>query len=237
MKYLISESKAAAIAQFIKPYVRLDRYCELQPNGAYPVASLYLDSKNLRLCRESLAGHKNRFKLRIRSYTNDLEYPCFFEIKRRASSVIIKDRTRVMPRSVEALILRAAHLPGGDGSDDETLKQFKLYMNSIGARPVVRTRYLRQAFESLVDDRVRITFDRGLCYNVTSAPEVGLDGQGWQRNSLDGVVLEIKFTGRYPAWLSRMVKHFGLRHRSLSKYVSSVKQSCLRGFGGPRLLV
>ena len=58
LKYHIGESKAAAIAQFIKPYLRLDRYCRLQPGGRYLVTSLYLDSDNLQLCRESLEGHK-----------------------------------------------------------------------------------------------------------------------------------------------------------------------------------
>ena len=104
LKYHIGESKAAAIAQFIKPYLHLDRYCKSQPVGAYPIASLYLDSDNLQLCRESLQGQKNRFKLRIRSYSDEPDYPHFFEIKRRIDNVIIKTRNRVMPRDVAALL-------------------------------------------------------------------------------------------------------------------------------------
>lgn len=233
IKYLISESKAAAIAQFIKPYLHLDRYCKLHPNGAYPVVSLYLDSDNLQLCRQSLRGHKNRFKLRIRSYTDRLDYPRFFEIKRRAGTVIIKTRSRVMPENVASLILRRLHLSQVDG--DQTLKQFMFYMNSINSRPVLRTRYQRQAFEGIVDDRVRVTFDRNICYSVTSTANVALDGQGWQPMLLNGVILEIKFTGRYPAWLGRMVKCFDLRQVSVSKYASSVKKSCLLGFCAPKL--
>lgn len=229
IKYLISESQAAAIAQFIRPYVRLDRYCKLQPDGSYPVASLYLDSKDLRLCRESMTGQKNRFKLRIRSYTNDANYPCFFEIKRRVGTPIIKTRDRVMPRRVAPLILGKLPISQGDGSGYDTLKQFMLYKNSMNARPIVRTHYLREAFESIADDRVRITFDRNLCYNVTSAPEVGLDGNDWQPMHLSRVVLEIKFTGHYPAWLGQMVKYFNLRQQSTSKYVQSIKRACRLG--------
>jgi hypothetical protein len=229
IKYLISESQAAAIAQFIRPYVRPDRYCKLRPEGSYPVASLYLDSKDLRLCRESMTGQKNRFKLRIRSYVNDLNYPCFFEIKRRVGTPIIKTRERVMPRNVAPLILGKLPISQGDGSGYDTLKQFMLYKNSMNASPIVRTRYLREAFESIADDRVRITFDRNLCYNVTSAPEVGLDGNDWQPMHLNRVVLEIKFTGHYPAWLGQMVKYFSLRQQSTSKYVQSIKRACLLG--------
>ena len=229
IKYLISELRAAAIAQFIKPYVRLDHYCELQPSGSYPVASLYLDSKGLQLCRESMEGRKNRFKLRIRSYTDQSNYPCFFEIKRRANAIIIKDRVRVMPHNVETL-LSGLSLPAQNiNGDGKTLEQFRLYIASIGARPVVRTRYQRQAFESIVDNTVRVTFDRNLSCNVTSAPDVGLDGQGWHRLPLNSVILEIKFTGRYPAWLGQMVKYFNLRQQSVSKYVHSIKRASLLG--------
>ena len=77
MKHLISESEAAAIARFIRPYVRPDPYCELQPEGAYPIVTLYLDSKDFQLCRESFEGKQNRFKLRIRGYSDNPEQEGF----------------------------------------------------------------------------------------------------------------------------------------------------------------
>jgi len=231
IKYLISESKAAAIAQFIRPYVRSDHYCKLQPNGSYPVASLYLDSESLQLCRQSMEGQKNRFKLRIRSYTDELDYPHFFEIKRRLNAIIIKSRARVMPADVAPLISGMLGLPQGNGTERQTLGQFLLYAAGINARPVVRTRYQRQAFEDILDDTVRVTFDRNISYSVTSNLDVGLNGEGWHRLplTLNSIVLEIKFTDRYPAWLGRMVKYFVLRQQSVSKYVHSIKRASLVG--------
>ena len=238
IKYRISESQAEAVKQFIKPYLRLDRYSKLQRYGAYPIVSLYLDSDNLQLCRESLTGQKNRFKLRIRSYTDEPDYPRFFEIKRRMNTIIIKSRARVMHQDV-ATLLSGSHLRQQSYyTDEETLNQFQLYMNSIRAKPVIRIRYMRQAYEGdNPENRVRVTFDRELCYNVSSIPEVTLNDQGWQHHplSLDGVILEIKFTGCYPAWLSRMVEYLDLRQQSISKYASSIKESCLLGFCAPRL--
>jgi len=66
---------------------------------------------------------------------------------------------------------------------------------------------------------------------------VALNGRGWQRHSISlcGVILEIKFTGAYPAWISQMVKYFDLRQQPISKYVSSVKESCMLGFCAPLL--
>jgi hypothetical protein len=237
IKYHISETKASAIERFIRPYLHLDHYCKLQPSGAYPVVTLYLDSQNLRLCRQTLEGNKNRFKLRIRSYTEEPDYPHFFEIKRRLNVIIIKTRAKVRHQDMETL-LSGLSVPGQDYSvDEQTLKQFLLYTKSINARPVVRVRYLRRAYEDDSQNRVRVTFDRQLAYNVGSALDVRFDGRGWQRHSLNGVILEIKFTARYPAWLSQMVRCFDLQQQSISKYVTSVKQSCLKGYCAPRLSV
>jgi hypothetical protein len=239
LKYHISESKAEAIAQFIKPYLQLDRYCKLHRSGDYPIVSLYLDSGDLQLCKESLGGHKNRFKLRIRSYTDELDYPRFLEIKRRINTIIIKSRARVMDRDVPTL-LAGSPLPSQNyTADTETINQFQFYMNNIRARPAVLVRYTRQAYEGGSENRVRVTFDRKLSYHVTSLPEVRLSGGGWQPNpyTLGGIILEIKFTGHYPVWLGRMVKCFNLQQQSISKYASSIKESCLLKFCAPQLVV
>jgi len=229
IKHLISESEAAAIARFIRPYVRPDPYCELQPEGAYPIVTLYLDSKDFQLCRESFEGKQNRFKLRIRGYSDNPEQPCFLEIKRRLNDVIIKSRVRVMPSEAAVLISRTPPGEQGNNTDGEVLKQFMFYTTAMNAGPVLRVRYKRQAFESTVDKKVRITFDRDLCYKVTSTPSIELNGWGWQPILLNYVVLEVKFTERYPAWLGRIAEYFDLQRQSMSKYVCSVKHSCLMG--------
>jgi len=238
LKYHITESKAAAISQFIKPFLELDRYCKLQPSGDYPIVSLYLDSEDLKLCNESLSGLKNRFKLRIRSYTDEPDYPRFFEIKRRINTIIVKARARVMDKDVYGLLEGLPLPPQNYTADMETINQFQLYIDSIRAKPAVLVRYMRQAYEDTTDNKVRVTFDRELAYKITSAPQVRLGGAGWQRNPFTegGVVLEIKFTGRYPAWLSHMVKCFNLRQRSISKYASSITNSCTLGFCAPQFV-
>jgi len=238
LKYHISESKAEAIAQFIKPHLQLDKYCKLHRSGDYPIVSLYLDSSDLQLCRESLGGHKNRFKLRIRSYTDEPDYPRFLEIKRRINTIIVKSRARVMHSDVPTLLAGFPLPPQNYTADTETINQFQLYMNNIRAKPAILVRYVRRAYEGSWENRVRVTFDRELAYHVTSLPEVRLAGGAWQRNSytLGGVILEVKFTGYYPVWLSQMVKCFNLQQQSISKYASSIKESCLLKFCAPQLV-
>ena len=110
-------------------------------------------------------------------------------------------------------LLSGISLPPQDYTiNEETLKQFQFYMKSINARPMILVRYMRQAFESHLENRVRVTFDRELCYKVTQTPEIKFDGPEWQYHSytLGKVILEIKFTARYPAWLNQMIKSFDL---------------------------
>ena len=239
IKSRIYESQAAAVEEFIRPYLQLDRYSKLRRGKAYPIVSLYLDSNNLLLCKQTLRGHKNRFKLRIRSYTDEPGYPRFFEIKRRMNTIIIKNRARVRDEDV-ATLLSGSPLPPQDyRTDEKTLNQFQLYMNSINAKPKVLIRYMRQAYEDSSHNRVRVTFDRELCYNVTSSPEVLFNGQGWQHHPISwgGVILEIKFTARYPAWLGRLVACLNLRQDSFSKYATSITNACSLGFCAPQLSV
>ena len=237
LKYHITETQAAAIAEFVKPFVQLDRYCKLQPSRDYPIVSLYLDSGDLKLCRESLTGHKNRFKLRIRSYTDEPEYPRFFEIKRRMNTIIMKSRARVMDSDVETLLAGLPLPPQNYTADMDAINQFQLYVSNIRAKPAVLVRYMRQAYEGDDQNRVRVTFDRELAYNITKVAQVRLGGRGWQHNpfTMGGVILEIKFTDRYPIWLSRLVKHFNLRQRSISKFASSLEDSSSLMFCAPEL--
>jgi SPX domain protein involved in polyphosphate accumulation len=234
MKYQISESKAAAVEKYIQPYISSDRYCKLQPTGCYPIVSLYLDSHDLMLCRESLTGKKDRFKLRIRSYSDDPAYPKFFEIKRRLNTVIVKDRQRVSPRDIAELLSGGALPEQYYSTEQEALKQFLFYQRYINAGPVILVRYLRRAYEDNSDNRVRITFDRELSYKISDEPDVTLNGSGWQRMPVNDVILEIKFTSRFPAWLTRMAECVEIQQQAFSKYVSCLEGASALKFGVPR---
>ncbi|MCJ7729108.1 MAG: polyphosphate polymerase domain-containing protein [Sedimentisphaerales bacterium] len=233
MKYQISEVKAAAVEHFIQPYLSPDHYCKLQPTGSYPIVSLYLDSPDLKLCRESVTGKKNRFKLRIRGYNDDPAYPKFFEIKRRLNFVIVKDRQRVIPRDV-ARLLSGGPLPEQYYStEQESLKQFLFYLHCLNARPLIQVRYIRRAYVDDSETRVRITFDRELSFRMCDQPTVMLGGPGWQRHSINDVILEIKFTSRFPAWLTRMVRCLDLQQQSFSKYVNCINGASSMRFCSP----
>jgi len=179
LKYRISEAKARALAAYVREYLPQDRYAQLRPDGQYPITSLYLDSNQLTLCRETLEKKKNRFKLRVRGYSDNPETPVFFEIKRRINNVIIKSRARAMHEHVP-IVLGGRELPPVKFKTDlKSLRQFQFYSRLLNVRPMVLVRYMREAYEGQGDNRVRVTFDRQLFYCATTEPRVRLGGPGW----------------------------------------------------------
>lgn len=224
MKYLVSEAKAEALIQYLKPLLTQDAYSEKQSDGFYPISSLYLDSDDLKLCRESLDGKKNRFKLRVRTYADASEAPIFLEIKRRMNAVILKNRSRSQRQEVAALLNHVIDGPTG-GCDDSTKRQFYFYLRSIFAKPKVLIRYWRKAYMAGPGHQVRLTFDRDLSFKPMAQPKVELNGAGWYRVPLPGQIMEIKFNCAYPAWITEAVRRFGLQTQSVSKYTLGLRQA------------
>jgi hypothetical protein len=230
LKYLIDESLVQRLRDFTGTYLEPDEHA-LEENGwEYAVHSLYLDSPSFALCRATLQGHKNRYKLRIRFYDLSSESPAFFEIKRRVSDVILKQRARVRRDAVEALL--AGDMPNlsclangsaGNGNDLGALQEFCSLRDMIGARPQLFVSYLREAYVTQHDNSVRVTFDRRIC----GMPYRGrFQIRGFEDPvfpNVAGVILELKFTDRFPNWIRQMVQVFELERRAMAKYVTCVR--------------
>ncbi|TVR50686.1 MAG: polyphosphate polymerase domain-containing protein [Puniceicoccaceae bacterium] len=226
LKYVIPDALAVQIRDFLAPYMEMDPYGARQPDLSYPVHSLYLDSGDLALHQSTINGDKNRFKLRVRFYENRPAAPVYFEIKRRENNAIYKERCAVRRHVVPEII--AGRLPRRDDfvsacpEDERALHNFCTLMNRLVARPVAHVAYRREAWLSEGANRLRITFDR----QVRSCPErtACLEPEMERPVLVFGneVVLELKFTGRFPTWMRDLVQVFGLRQCSAAKYVDGI---------------
>jgi hypothetical protein len=237
LKYHISEPVAHAIKGYISAFLGPDPYTRRQPNGQYSICSLYLDSRRFDLFRETLLDKCNRFKLRIRGYDDDPKSPVFFEIKRKLNRIIYKSRARASKDRISDILYGHYIPPEATEADRTALRQFVHYTQCLMARPVVLVRYKREAFENRTDAKVRVTFDRQLCYQVMDKPIITLNGPGWKKVPIGFVVLEIKFTGQFPLWVTDMVRLFELNRESMSKYCHSVRGIAPMGADSPLSLL
>src|SRR5438477_6553001 len=104
LKYLIRENTAERVRDFVRCYLNMDEFGVGKPNFSYPVHSLYLDSDSLEIYWRTVNGDKNRYKLRLRYYSDNPQTPVFFEIKRRMKDVILKVRGGVKHDAVPLLL-------------------------------------------------------------------------------------------------------------------------------------
>lgn len=227
LKYIINEHKAQNIRHFVNTYLNVDEFGATQPHNSYSVHSLYLDSPEYKTYHDTINGNRNRFKLRIRHYGGENQETVFLEMKRRYDRVISKERAKVPLPLLEDVIY--GPMPGRELIENQTDEQFKSFQSicrmirEINARPKIHVAYLREAYELEGSNAVRITFDRDVTVSHTNT--LSLSSQ--QNNPVsvfgDAVILELKFTNRYPHWMNEMTQLFHLRIESAAKYVDGIQ--------------
>ncbi len=224
--YLISERQALLVREFVRSHLELDEYGVNQPDCSYTIHSLYLDSDDLRTYWDTINGNKNRFKLRLRYYSAGPEAPVFFEIKRRVNDAILKQRGGVRRDAVPLLL--AGQLPGPEHLLSQqpkhlvAVQKFCQLMLDLRASPKAHVCYRREAWLSAHDNSVRVTFDRHVLVAPEFSARLGLELDRPVRPFGNEVILELKFTSRFPRWFQELVETFGLFRTSAAKYVDGV---------------
>ncbi len=226
LKYIIGEDVALAVRDFVASYLEIDEFGATLPNLSYPVHSLYLDSPDMKLYRATINGDKNRFKLRLRFYENRPDAPVFFEIKRRMNNTIAKQRGGVRRDAVDALLAgqlpAPEHLISKEPKQLVALQNFCRLMANLEASPKAHIAYYREAWISRYDNSVRVTLDREV--QCDPEPTARLDTKLIRPVTVFGnkVILELKFTNRFPDWFKDLVRVFGLMQCGAAKYVDGV---------------
>lgn len=226
LKYLIPESTALGVRDFVRSYLEIDEFGATMPNLSYPVHSLYLDSSDLKLYRATINGDKNRFKLRLRFYENRADAPVFFEIKRRMNNVIMKQRGGVRREHVDSILAgqlpHAGMLISKDPKQLVALQNFCRLMLNLQARPISHIFYMREAWISTHDNSVRVTLDRAVYADPEPTARLGTDLIQPAHLFQDLVILELKFTNRFPDWFRDLVRVFGVMQCGAAKYADGV---------------
>lgn len=240
LKYVIEEERARAVAEYCQQYLRPSVHNNFSPLRGHPVISLYMDSPDFIFFRQGFGGHKNKIKLRIRFYDDEWSNPAFLEIKRRVGDVICKDRAMISREGVREFLLggwpqpqywpEPGPLKHGKRRMD-IYEQFWNIANRVKARGLIYISYVREIFEAPDDEELRVTFDR----HVRATPYDGsgrlhVPTHGYATSAArppyhlapDGIVLELKYEGRAPMWMSDLVNIFNLERRAMCKFCALV---------------
>jgi hypothetical protein len=226
LKYLVNEDVALAMRDFVRSYLVPDEFASKSPTLSYPNHSVYLDSDDLRMYWDVINGNKNRYKLRLRFYDDNAAAPVFFEIKRRSDNAILKERGAVRRDFVATLLAgqlpEPGHLVSSNPKHLTALQNFCRLMHECHAHPKTHVCYKREAWMSVEDNSVRVTFDREVYSCPHTEPVITTQMRDSVKPWGEQVILELKFTGRFPNWFFEMVRLFNVMQCGVAKYAEGV---------------
>ena len=226
-KYRISPDQALAVREFVQSYMVLDENGVGKPDLSYPVHSIYLDSPELATYWMTINGDKNRFKLRLRFYDDRSESPVFFEIKRRLNNCILKQRGGVHKTAVPGLLAGQLPEPGQILSKEAkhlvAIQRFCQLSQQLQATPKVHVAYVREAWMHPDNNTARLTFDRHVRAEPRFDATFGTALEHPAHTFENEVILELKFTDRFPNWFRDVVEHFDLFQCGAAKYCEGIE--------------
>ncbi len=212
-KYILNKEQVEMLVNGLENHMKVDEY------GKTSIASLYYDTPNYRLIRESIDGNDYKEKVRLRSYgLNKPGKPVYLELKRKAYGIVYKRRVETSTDDVNKFFGNEKTF--SDGQIGKEITYFRDYYGELS--PACLIIYDRVAYFEPGGD-LRLTID----YN----PRYRLDDLNLH-TSMDGIpllnegdaVLEIKIQESIPMWLSKILSDAKIYKNTFSKYGEAYRQ-------------
>ncbi len=208
-KYKLTKQQFITILSEIEPYVINDKY------GFTRINSLYFDTPQKIIIRNSIEKPVYKEKLRLRCYnTCTMDGATFTEIKKKYKGVVYKRRIKTDYDTAYKYLMNI--------NDDIPFSQIKneidyFKMHYSGLEPSMCIFYDRNAFYDKNDPNVRITFDNNLLYRDYDLDLTkGIYGE--KIIDEDIYIMEIKTLGAMPLWLCEILDKYSIYPTSFSKY-------------------
>ena len=207
VKYLLTPEQYSAIRRGMEPYVKPDVYSH------YTICSIYCDTADYSLVRASLDKPVYKEKLRLRSYgVPGSRDTAFVELKKKYDGVVYKRRVTVNAAQAADCIS-----VGKLRRDDQISREINWFLHVWQPMPAAFIGYDREAWAGTEEPELRITFDTNL---RGRSEDLDLRAGDYGRLILprETILMELKFTGGAPLWLSHLLSENGVFSASFSKY-------------------
>ena len=202
---------------------KLNGHMIVDKYGKTSIQSLYYDTPNSRLIRESLDKPDFKEKIRLRSYgLNKPGKPVYLELKRKANGIVYKRRIESNVDKVDEFFNKENEFD--DGQISKEIAYFRdFYDNLIPACLII---YDRVAYYE-PDGDLRLTIDYNPRYRVddlnlsTSTDGISLLADG-------SAILEVKVQKAIPLWLSKILTDGKIYISSFSKYGEAYRREMIK---------
>ncbi len=214
LKYIITAEQRAFLEQRLEGHMKLDKY------GITSIASLYYDTIDYRLIRNSIEKPPYKEKIRLRSYGLATDSsPVFLELKRKYDGIVYKRRVQTTIPAVNRFFVREGDIVA-DGQIAREITYFRDYYGTLV--PACLIIYDRAAYFEPGGD-LRLTIDGNPRYRIkdanltTNMEGISLLPEGYS-------ILEIKVQEAMPLWLTHILDEGRIYRASFSKYGEAYKQ-------------
>lgn len=207
-KYRLTPTQKDALLALIGPRLTPDAH------GRNTICSLYLDTPDHLIIRNSIIARTYKEKLRLRSYgTPTMDDLVFLEIKKKFKRVVYKRRERMTLREAMAYIEH-----GEKPCDSQIMREIDYAMHFYRSpKPMMLIAYEREAYFDAENPDLRITFDTDVRARDTDCRlENGSHGEYLLPE--DVILMEIKTGGAMPVWLAGALSQCGILPGRFSKY-------------------
>lgn len=214
-KYRLSPPQKDALLGLIGNHLTPDVH------GRNTICSLYLDTPEHLIIRNSIDAKAYKEKLRLRSYgTPGMEDHVFLEIKKKFKGVVYKRREVMTLREAMAYIEH-----GEKPCDSQIMREIDYAMRFYrNPQPAMLIAYEREAYFDANDPNLRITFDTNVRARETELRlECGSHGDLLLPE--DAILMEIKTTGAMPVWLAHALSECAILPARFSKYGTAYLRS------------
>ncbi len=206
-KYRINTLQKEALLAKVGGYLKPDEY------GKSTICSIYLDTPNYRLIRNSIEAIAYKEKIRLRSYGVPKDSTkVFLELKKKYKGVVYKRRISMTLKQAMDYLEK-----GIKPEDSQIMREIDYAMKFYDTpSPSIYIAYEREAFYAEDIPSLRITFDSNVRYRGDKLLLQHGD-EGKKLIADDELLLEIKTDGSMPLWLSHSLTECGILPSSFSK--------------------
>lgn len=212
-KYILTVSQMKELILRLDNRITKDKFFEST------VRSIYFDTDDYRLIRNSIDKPVYKEKLRLRSYTDVVpDSTVFLELKKKYKGIVYKRREKLTYLQAENYI-NTHKLPKKSQIMCEIDYAMNYYNN---LKPRMCIFYDRKAYCGVENTGLRITFDTNLRYR-TDRLDLTADTNGDLIINSDMCIMEIKALGAMPLFLTELLTQMKIRPGSFSKYGTAYK--------------
>lgn len=217
-KYLLSWTQYEKLREKTASYLEEDEY------GLHTISSIYYDTADFHLIRQSIEKPRYKEKFRLRTYgTPQDDSLAFLEIKKKYYGVVYK--RRICLDYLEALTYRSGDPLHLSEKDQQIKREIDWVLTRYQLSPAVLIAYDRRALQPIggFDPDFRITFDFDMRFRDNDL-DVRKGSGGTLIDPQVDVLMEVKALGAYPLWFTAILAELRIYQASFSKYAQTYQK-------------